>query len=132
VEKYVDISLDKFPQLEFVPTIHDRGDISKMHLLTKGYAKRVKTFNEYVFSVLHKLITTADISRPEQPSQANMSPEEAHSLWTAHIEQLTQLGYELLAPSVTTGSAGFDWLSKFMGLCKTCSVRFMLIVFVWS
>lgn len=46
VEKYVDISLDKFPQLEFVPTIHGREDISKMHLLTKGYAKRVKTFNE--------------------------------------------------------------------------------------
>jgi len=105
VEKYVDISLDKFPQLEFVPTIHGRDDISKIHLLTKGYAKRVKTFNE-----------------PEQPSQSNLSPEDAHGLWTAHIEQLTQLGYELIAPSVTTGSAGFDWLSKFMGYCKTCSI----------
>lgn len=105
VEQYVDIKLSKFPQLEFVPTIHGRNDISKIHLLTKGYAKRVKTFNE-----------------PEQPSQANMSPEEAHGLWTAHIEPLTQLGYDLIAPSVTTGSAGFDWLSKFMGLCKTCSI----------
>jgi len=46
VEQYVDIKLSKFPQLEFVPTIHGRGDISKIHLLTKGYAKRVKTFNE--------------------------------------------------------------------------------------
>ena len=74
----------------------------------------------------------ADMFRPEQPSQANMSPQEAHGLWTAHIEQLTQLGYELISPSVTTGSAGFKWLSDFMGLCKTCSVRFMLIVFVRS
>jgi hypothetical protein len=86
--------------------------------------------SEFFLSELHRLVTTADIPRPEQPSQANLSPDDAHGLWTAHIEPLTQLGYELIGPSVTTGSDGFNWLTKFMGLCKTCSVRFMSIVFV--
>ena len=62
-----------------------------------------------------------------------MSPQEAYSLWLQHIEPLTQLGYELIAPAVTTGSAGLTWLTTFMKLCKTgCTVRFMLIVLVWS
>ena len=75
----------------------------------------------------YRLATTADISRPEQPSQASMSPDEAYGLWTAHIEPLTKLGYEIIGPSVTTGSDGFNWLTKFMGLCKACSVRFIHI-----
>jgi hypothetical protein len=36
----------EWSSLEFVPTIHGRPEISQINLLTKGYAKKVKTFNE--------------------------------------------------------------------------------------
>ncbi|KAI9510414.1 glycosyl hydrolase catalytic core-domain-containing protein [Russula earlei] len=105
LQKYAtnDVNLADYPSLSFVPTVHGRDNVGSIaSTLVPGYASYVRTFNE-----------------PEIPSQANMSPQEAYSLWMQYINALSHQGYQLLAPSVTTGSAGFNWLQQFLNLCKS-------------
>ena len=46
-----------------------------------------------------------------------MSVSEAHTLWMKYVARFANDGIQLLAPAVTTGSAGLDWLDSFMTMC---------------
>ena len=82
-------------------------------------------------SGFHKLTTIANLLRPELRSQGNITAPEGCSIWRQHIAPLEKLGYECVAPAVTTSLKGSQWLHDFTSLCPEVKVRFMLIVFVW-
>jgi len=71
-----------------------------------GYAKIALGFNE-----------------PEMPGQANMSPEWAAQVWRDNIEPLTQQGYYLVSPAVTSAPSSKPWLQNFMTACAGCTVN---------
>jgi len=96
----------KFQGLDFVPTIWGRDDITQISsVLTQGYATTVKTYNE-----------------PNIGGQANIPADEGCTLWNQHIEPLTQLGYRLIGPAVTTDTTGWNWLAEFMKVCSGASI----------
>jgi len=105
---YSDIDVNTIKNLEFVPTAHSPSDVYQVpSVLKKGYAKYAKFLNE-----------------PEIPSQANVSPEEAHQLWMQYMQPLTAIGYELTGPAVTP--AGMSWMKSFLNLCGSgCSISSM-------
>ncbi len=125
----------KFQQLNFVPTIWGMKDIAQISsVLTQGYATTVKTFNEYVFCFFfasYTLTVIVDICRPNLAGQSNIPADEGCTLWNQHIQPLTQLGYRLIAPAVTTDQTGWNWLAEFMKVCSGASVRFMSTIVVW-
>jgi hypothetical protein len=49
-------------------------------------------------------------------STTNVSPGDTLNYWITYMEPLAQIGYKLVAPSVT--GAGLQWLETFLGLCK--------------
>ena len=63
--------------------------------------------------------TILGYNEPNQPDQANMSPEEAAAAWIGLQEKYP--GRELVAPA--TGHADTEWFDAFMAECEVLGCR---------
>lgn len=62
-------------------------------------------------------------TRPDEPSQLNMSPQDFAGWWKSDVEQLKSQ-YDLYSPAVTgPGERGKLWFENFVNSCNGgCSV----------
>jgi len=67
------------------------------------------------------------VNEPEQTGQSNISPDAAISIWHNHIATVNADARG--SPAVTTGDAGFNWMTEYIGKCKTqnCMPDFMCL-----
>lgn len=69
------------------------------------------------------------MNEPNEPSQSNMSPQDAAGLWKQYIEPLKDQGYFLVSPACTNGPSGKSWMQEFMKSCGDCHIDKMAIHF---
>ena len=62
-------------------------------------------------------------NEPDLPSQANMQPAYAASLWP----KLEATGMRLGSPAVSASLAAIAWLDQFFGNCTGCRVDFIAV-----
>ncbi|KAF4614287.1 hypothetical protein D9613_007994 [Agrocybe pediades] len=87
--------------LEYIPMLWGTTQIAAFQsLVVPGYASHVLGFNE-----------------PDREDQSNLSPAEAAVLWKQYIEPLKGSGYQLISPSISTGTTGVPWLHSFFSAC---------------
>jgi hypothetical protein len=92
--------------LEFTPMLWGSKQVAQFKQLVKaGYAKTALGMNE-----------------PDHSGQANMSPDDAVTLWRNNMEPLVSQGYQLVSPAVTSGSGGKPWLQSFINKCSGCHI----------
>lgn len=61
-------------------------------------------------------------NEPNEPSQSNMSPQDAAGLWKQYLEPLHDNGYTLISPACTNAPSGKIWMQKFFENCQGCHV----------
>ncbi|RDX52524.1 hypothetical protein OH76DRAFT_1345194 [Lentinus brumalis] len=66
-------------------------------------------------------------NEPNEPSQANLSPQAAAALWQQHIQPLKAQGVLLGSPAPSSSSSGLQWLQQFVQVCTGCTVDFIAI-----
>ncbi|PWN38607.1 uncharacterized protein FA14DRAFT_160062 [Meira miltonrushii] len=62
-------------------------------------------------------------NEPDNAGQANLSPQQAASLWKQYFEPLRSQGKKLVAPAITSSSnqgQGLSWLDEFVAACSGC------------
>ena len=65
-------------------------------------------------------------NEPDNSGQANMSPEEAVSLWHQYILPVaSKHGLRFGSPAISNGPDGLPWLKTFMSECSDCNVDFV-------
>ena len=98
--------------------------------IVAGYAKIAAGPNEY--AQLYYWVQSLSIHvvhfRPDQLSQANMTPQEAVGVWREYLEPLKQHGYTLVSPAPTSSDKGTQWLRDFIRLCAGCHVSYNDVV----
>ncbi len=59
------------------------------------------------------------LNEPNEPSQANLSPQDAANIWRQYCwPQKQQRGIRLGSPSISNGQNGIPWLQRFMELTR--------------
>lgn len=63
-------------------------------------------------------------NEPDNPSQSNLTPTEAASLWQQYIQPLASSGAKLISPAITNGGppSGTAWMDDFLQACSGCQV----------
>jgi len=97
--------------IQYIPMIHDA---SSDMTIVYGNSPYLLTFNE-----------------PNFVEQANMSPQQAASLWPQVQAVATKFGMKISSPSASYGgdypgySDPIAWLTEFFSLCSDCQVDFI-------
>ncbi|TDL16218.1 hypothetical protein BD410DRAFT_755621 [Rickenella mellea] len=98
--------------LTFMPMLwSDASDkvAAFQNLVKPGYANVAMGFNEC-----------------NEPSQSNMSPQQAATSWKRYLEPLVAQDYKLVSPSTSTSTNGFTWMQNFFTICSGgCTVSYM-------
>ncbi|TFK45568.1 hypothetical protein OE88DRAFT_1669063 [Heliocybe sulcata] len=69
-----------------------------------------------------KATVVLGFNEPDNAGQANMTPEDAATLWKQYIQPLAADGVTLVSPAVTYGGYGLPWMDQFFGNCTSCTV----------
>jgi hypothetical protein len=62
------------------------------------------------------------MNEPNEPSQSNMSPQDAAGLWKQYIDPLKNKGYFLVSPACTNAPSGKTWMQQFLKACTGCRI----------
>jgi hypothetical protein len=67
-----------------------------------------------------------DLNRPNEPGQANLSPQDAVTLYREYCYPLKAHGYKLGSPATSSNPNGYTWMEEFFKLCGSdhCGVCF--------
>ncbi|EKM80218.1 hypothetical protein AGABI1DRAFT_113420 [Agaricus bisporus var. burnettii JB137-S8] len=68
-------------------------------------------------------------NEPNEPSQSNMSPQDAAGLWKQYLEPLHDNGYTLISPACTNAPSGKTWMQDFFKACDGCHVDRLAVHF---
>ncbi|KAH9844006.1 glycosyl hydrolase catalytic core-domain-containing protein [Rhodofomes roseus] len=102
--------------LEFVPMLW--GD------------RQVSQWENSINRTIHNLGVThvLGFNEPDYPTQSNMTPSHAASVWRAQIEPLRSQGVLLGSPTPTSAPEGKQWLLDWLGACNGgCTVDFVAL-----
>ncbi|KAI0069007.1 hypothetical protein BV25DRAFT_1910727 [Artomyces pyxidatus] len=90
---------------KFLPMLWGPKQIDSFTKTVKaGYANHVLGFNE-----------------PNEPSQSNLDPSYAASLWKQYIQPLKYQGFDLITPATTNAPSGKTWMQSFEKACDGCT-----------
>ncbi|KAG8765915.1 hypothetical protein FRC12_007196 [Ceratobasidium sp. 428] len=67
------------------------------------------------------------MNEPQEPSQSNLSPQDAAAMWKTYLEPLKAAGVRLGSPATTSAPNGKTWLQDFLTACDGCSVDFIAL-----
>lgn len=101
------------PSFQFVPMVRAESDLD--------YFQNVKIKNGDIKILL-------GFNEPDDPGQANMTPEKAAELYKTVFKPLKNQGKigRLSSPAVTNNGLGPEgWLSRFLNLCGDCGIDFV-------
>ncbi|KAG9123389.1 hypothetical protein FRC07_015008 [Ceratobasidium sp. 392] len=104
------------PALEYVPQLWGGRDATL-------FARSVNTSSVTLSGVKNVL----GMNEPQEPSQANLSPQDAAAMWKTYLEPLKAAGVRLGSPATTSAPNGKTWLQDFLTACDGCSVDFIAL-----
>ena len=58
------------------------------------------------------------LNEPNEPSQANLSPQDAANIWRQYCWPQKSRGVRLGSPSISNGQNGIPWLQQFVSLTR--------------
>ncbi|KAF8602907.1 hypothetical protein BDV93DRAFT_523744 [Ceratobasidium sp. AG-I] len=104
-------------QLEFVPQLWGGRDAVQ-------FGSVVNTSSVASIGVKHAL----GMNEPQEPSQANLSPQDAAAMWKTYLEPLKSQGVRLGSPATTSAPNGKNWTQDFFTACAGgCTVDFIAL-----
>lgn len=93
--------------LEYVPMMWGAKDASP-----DFYAAQ----KEWPSSTQHVLF----FNEPNDPGQANISPEDSVHFWREYMSPLKKQGYKIGMAATTSAPSGLEWVLKFKEVCPDC------------
>ncbi|KAF9029521.1 hypothetical protein BDZ89DRAFT_715481 [Hymenopellis radicata] len=66
-------------------------------------------------------------NEPDLPSQSNIDPYTAATLWKQNINSLAGSGVKLGSPAISSAPSGKTWMTQFLNACNGCTIDFLAI-----
>jgi len=83
-----------------------------MMMLWNSAADKVGAFEQAVNADNGNIRIAMGFNEPNEPSQGNMTPDQAISTWNNDIAPLSQKGFQLVSPACTNDDAGLQWYAE--------------------
>jgi hypothetical protein len=90
--------------------------------------KNAASFAQTVGNTVHSTIALG-MNEPNEPSQSNMSPSDAVTMWMEYMQPLASQGYKLVSPACTNSPDGTTWYQQFFQGCQQSGCQIDAVAF---
>ncbi|KAJ7176661.1 hypothetical protein C8R46DRAFT_809864, partial [Mycena filopes] len=113
------VSSDVDTDLEFVPMMWGQKDVAL-------WADPSDGINATIAS--KKPSAVLGFNEPQEPGQANLTPQQGADMWRAYLEPLHAQGLRLGSPAPSSAPSGKTWIQDFLTACDGgCTVDFIAL-----